>query len=150
MREEERGDLSLDELRRAWRGLAPEVPANELGRADPRTRAVVDWMRTAWSSVEAPVPPVHSVPAPRPRRPILRLAAGLAAAAAVLCSLWFFLQRPPGPARPEDDGTRIATGDSPGGRAAPEEPRLASVGPDHVELRSGPVRLILLKDRRPQ
>ena len=150
MGEEERGDLSLDELRRAWRGLAPEDPADDLGLADARTRATVDWMRAAWSSVEAPAPPVHSLPAPRQRIPVLRLAAGLAAAAAVLLSLWFSLQRPAGPARSRDEGGPIAAVETPGARPAPEGPRLASISSEHIELRSGPVRLILLKDRRPQ
>jgi hypothetical protein len=144
MREREPDDLPLDELRRAWRGLEPELPAEDLSEVDPTTRASVEWMHAAWSSLQVPA---VRVPSRRLVHPVLRLAAGLAAAAAVLASLWLAgnqgrLQRSEDFARSESEAP-IAPNHL-------EGPQLASLSSEHVELRSGPVRLVLLTDQRPQ
>jgi len=155
VRDEPERDLPLDELRGIWRGLEPEPPPEDLAASDPHTRAAVEWMRAAWAGLPVPQP---RVPLPgRPARPrhVLRLAAGLAAAAAALALLWptgveQSVQRSDDRARSEaGDTARRASVEAPA-RLGAEAPQLASLGPDHVELRSGPVRLILLKDRHPQ
>jgi hypothetical protein len=138
---EEQGDLPLDELRRAWRGLEPELPAGELAEADPATRASVAWMRAAWTGLPVPEP---RVPGQLRRRPALRLLGALSAAAAVLALLWAAgwqapVQRFEEPARTQTVQPTANTG-----------PQLAALDSGRLELRSGPVRLILLKDQRPQ
>lgn len=153
MVDREPDDLPLDELRRAWRGLASPLPAEELDDCDAGTRASVEWMQAAWSSLEVPEPRVpHSRPqlAPQfawqrsPRR-ALESALPYAAAAALLVTLWFAgseqsLQRPEQVARSQTE--------APLNPSDYEGPQLAALSSDHLELRSGPVRLILLKDQR--
>jgi hypothetical protein len=142
--EHERDDLPLDELRRAWRGLEPRLPAEELEESDAKTRASVEWMRAAWSSCEVPEP---RVPALRPRRWLRTVVAGLAAAAVLLALLRLTKNEPA--VQHSDPVARFESAE-PITPITPENvagPQLASLSSDQVELRSGPVRLILMKGR---
>ena len=49
-------DAWIEDVRRAWRGLEPRPPAADLELEDAETRASVEWMRAAWSSLEVPEP----------------------------------------------------------------------------------------------
>jgi ferric-dicitrate binding protein FerR (iron transport regulator) len=139
-------ELPLDELRRAWATAEPPRPDAALDAADASTRAAVAWMQAAWNRVEAPAPVVPLALRAR-RRGWRRWAQPLAAAAGVLVALgaWLALQRIPGGARPggvDTETTAQVEGPAP---ALPDtKVEVAALAPDRVELRSGPVRLILL------
>ena len=139
-------DLPLDELRRAWERLETPRPEPELEDCDPRTRAAVAWMQAAWSRVEAPAPRVPLArPALRPQPWMLPLAA--AAGVLLALAVVFALQRLGVGVRPADVDTPIAAQPASQGAPAPrpdDAVELAALAPDRVELRSGPVRLILL------
>ena len=140
-------ELPLDELRAAWTSLRPREPAEEADQADARTGEVVDWLRAAWGTVEAPV-----LQRPGPRVPAgrllflrgSRLAKGVAAAAVVLVAFgsWALFQRPAPDVRSPDEDMQVHVPPAPA-----DGPRVASLGPDYIELRSGPVRLILFDGR---
>ena len=156
MVERERDDPWIDDLRRAWRELEPRPAAEDLELEDDETRARVEWMRAAWSSLDVPEPRLPLATSARPASTAgTRASSGgwptryrrLATAAAILLiALWFSRteqspQRSGEQARPVD-GRPITPGD--------EGPQLAALSSNRVELRSGPVRLILLKDLRTQ
>jgi len=131
---EEPDDL-LAELRGAWRALAPPVPADDLEDADARTRRAIGWLRDAWREVEIPAA------APPRAAPVLRPLFGgrldrvCAAAAALLVALlaWSASER--------DGGERADATDTAEARPGP---RVVGIGDNHIELRSGPVTLVLV------
>ena len=153
-------DDPVDALRAAFAGLAVPAPTPADDRADATdtdalTRASVDWMRAAQAAL-----PVPAAPAPPAARPRLRLVPWRRqlAAAAVLLAVGLLMQlthdeRGPVPGRGDDvvdSGT--ATPDAPttppvipGFRAAgaPDAGLLAS-STEHLEVSSGPVRLVLV------
>jgi hypothetical protein len=156
-REEQRDELPLDELREAWRSQSPAEPADELEEADPKTRATVAWMRAAWQALEVPEP---RLPAPRRAR-FVRLRPRLvplvlAAAAAVLVMLGVYLAKDASDVQrmPEQE-TRLAQGEGPSEplqrtTEVASSADIAYLGDDRMELRSGPVRLVLLTRRDTQ
>lgn len=129
----------LDELRAAWRAMAPPDPTASVDARDEPTRAAVAWMRSAWAA--AAPPPTSALPwrvrlrIARPR--VVRALPWVAAAAAlVVCTA--LLGRG---GRTEHDAAPV-----PELVARPEpiaKPELVSLSADRMELRSGPVRLIL-------
>ena len=147
----------LEDLREAWQSLEAPEPADELDAADARTREVVAWLRAAWRTVEPArqprVPAGASILRPRFGRPaLLRLAA--AALILALGAAVFWRPGAEAPGRPgEDEPAEPVVADGPGGpvpEVIPEQPvpegrvQLASLSSEHIEMRSGPVRLILL------
>jgi hypothetical protein len=126
----------LDDLRAAWRDLAPPALADSCEEAGPATRASVAWLRAAWAGLEVPEASATEVLGLRPRpaapRALEVVRPALALAAAVLVA--FLVSRRPRPARPEPAPTSTET----------TAPRIASLSPDHVELRSGVVTLVLV------
>jgi len=141
-------DLSA-ELRALYRRLEPSPPADEVAHADQETERVVRWMQGAWNTLDVPnvtapivtAPPVRVPRSIRPRRSVRRsVQRMLLAAAAVLllatgAALWHTLSTRVEPAPP----TRVAQGPAPA-----QGIEILDVRPDQVELRSGPVRLLLL------
>ncbi len=138
--DESREDLSA-ELRALYRRLEPSPPADEVSDEAPETERVVRWMRGAWNTLEAPLVRVPgSIPLRRNRQRFVRRALIAAAAAIVLlagAALWHALGTRVEPARLP----RVAQGPTPTPRNRVE---VLDVRPDQVELRSGPVRLVLL------
>ena len=134
------------ELREAWRHLSPPPLPDAIDEADPATAAAVGWMRSAWRTLEAP----SAIAVHRPdsssserteeeqragvqrRRVAARLVALAALVLALLGVLWRALPR-----RSATD--TIAT---PVARASAVE--VLDVRPEQLELRSGPVRLVLV------
>jgi len=137
----------LDALGAAWRSLAPPDPAAALDAPDPATRAAIDWMRAAWQA-GAPAAPT-AIPwrlRLRLARPSVRpLLPWIAAAAATL--LVALLLRPAPSPPPGAEPVELAAHPHPpepshaGSPGA--SPELVSLSADRMELRSGPVRLIL-------
>ena len=126
----------LDDLREAWRSVEPPPPADELADADPTTRAVVGWLREAWQGLEPRNPLRPPVPAPvlafRPAT-LARLAVAALVVALAAALFW----------RPE--GARVPEMEVVPERLVPRERvQFASLTSEHIEMRSGPVRLILL------
>lgn len=134
----------LREFAALYRGLQPPPLADGASAADPETARVVQWMQTAWRGLEVPPARVPELPrrvphALRPLRGPARLALlGAAATLLVLggAALWRALRRVDEPARaprvaqnPDDEGGEVEV--------------LAALH-DRLELRSGPVRLVLL------
>lgn len=124
-------DDPIDELRSLWQSLEP--PADP--EPDEATHAVVDWLREAWQA--QPVPEAPSIPTPRrTMRPAVRAAAALLVAVTVGVGLWALAATSPsgsaGPAGP--------------GKAEPREALapVTALREDGVEMRSGPVRLVLV------
>jgi hypothetical protein len=145
-------DPPLDELRRAWSRIAPPAVQDDLAQSDERTRAAVEWMRSAWSRVEVPAPvlPARSVRFRRAQRFVLPLA--VAAGALVALGIWFALQRFAPGVRPDVVSTEIAQQSTTTEGTAPEEGSaflssgvaVASLAADRLEVCSGSVCLILL------
>jgi hypothetical protein len=156
-REEQREELPLDELREAWWSETPAEPADELDEADPKTRDTVAWMRAAWQGLEVPEPRLPAARRARPARLRPRLVPlALAAAAALLAALGIYLATDAGEVeRMPAPETHLAQGGSPR-EPANEATEVASsgdlayLGSDRMELRSGPVRLVLLTRRDTQ
>jgi len=123
----------IEGLREAWGDLEAPPPDRVLEAPDAETRAALEWMREAWRALE---PPAARIPW---RVRLARRAGGLrpiAAAAAVLVAAVVFGRGFfDAPSRPHEAVQPLA--------ALPEV-RIASLDPDRMELRSGPVRLILL------
>ena len=153
-----------EELRAAWAALPAPEPAedlSELARRDPGTARAVELVRGLWSRLEAPPLPVPVPSRSRPRGPArVRRAwrplawAGAAAAAALLALLARQLAgpRPGGSAElagaPDAGSAPHATGARPGTTTSAErdseEPILVALDERRLEMRSGPVRLVLL------
>jgi hypothetical protein len=133
-------DALGDALRRAWSELSAPEPDAPAG--DPAEEAAAAWMRAAWSALE---PPPAELPfavrrrARRARLAPLALAAGLTglAAAAVLAMVVALRER----AAEHADALARA-----GAEAHEETIEVAAVDAGRMELRSGPVRLILLDE----
>lgn len=165
-------DDGLDPLRAAWERLEAPEPDRALEDPDEATRAAVAWMRGAWAALEPlPVEVPAELAAERSQartraRSWAPLAGALAALVVALLAagLWSAAQRgravqetvlgalPSRDAEPREvqlPREAEPTAVMPDEPAAPEaEPprgvRLAALSDDRMELRSGPVRLILL------
>jgi hypothetical protein len=159
-------DEVLDALGRAFRELPAPAPARELGAEDEATRRAVAWMAEAW---QAQSPASSAPPAAifaRSARPVLRrvrpLWRPLAAAAAVLLLLGGGLLlaerlgQPRAATRPEPTVAHAPPIDIPAPQVPAPEPAppditppatsasgVVAVAEDHLELRSGPVRMLL-------
>lgn len=134
----------MDELRAAWGEVEAPPPDRDLSREDDATRRAVAWMQGAWAGVEAP-------PARVPRR-AARVRVGpwsLAAAAAVVAALVTALAQ--GGRDRRLDGGPSPTPETPVVRTETEPPVLvARTAENEIELRSGPVCLVLLAGAPPQ
>jgi hypothetical protein len=140
------GDESLDALRRAFEALPAPPPVRELGSEDDDTRRVVAWMAAAWSA-QAPAtsaPPATLRPAALRPTALPRRAEfawrPLAAAAVVLVLLGGSLLVA------HVTRGRVASQPAPPVAqtpAAPSRPGIVAAADDHLELRSGPVRMLL-------
>lgn len=124
----------LERLRLAWGALEVPPPLDDVEDGDPRTRAVVACLRTAWGALPVPEARLRAR-APRPV-PALRRLASAALVLASLGSAGTWLWRAGGPG----DGTFPEVP----ARAGGDGPRIAALSPDHLELRRGAVRLVLV------
>ena len=135
----EPGRDDADELRALYARLeAPPLP-DGIEEADPETQRVTRWMQAAWRRVEPPRvlrPPLSS------RRPIrgrrVRWIVLAAAAAVLLAAGGLFLVSRPAPAMHPPPSETAAAPDASAGI------EILAVDPERIELRSGPVRLVLL------
>lgn len=164
-RGDEAGDESgLAELRAAWRTLAPEDPAERLDEPDAATRATLDWLRTAWQASASDAPELRlpwrlRLGAARRR---LRPLAPWLAAAGLLVALLREVTAPRGatqsgrvPSRGDlvveasPDVAPVAPGPTvvhvPDPIALPDVIPLTAVDAQRMEMRRGPVRLILVQ-----
>jgi hypothetical protein len=139
------GNDPAAELRRLYARLAPPPLADDLDAADAETAHVVGWMRAAYRGLAVPAaepPRIAARTTPRRRLRPAPLAA-LAAAAAVLAlggaALWRALAGGAAPAVEPGPAPRVARG-----TAEERGIEIRALAPDQVELRSGPVRLVLL------
>lgn len=139
------------ELRALYRGLQPPSLADEAADADPETARVVAWMRGAWGELALPQALVpHSVLRPLARRRRARTPV-LTAAAVVLtlagAALWRELGsagRDAAPLRVVQVPEPVTEPVLPAPSTAPSTVHVLAARPDQFELRSGPVRLVLL------
>ena len=156
------GGDELDLLREAWAGAAPPVATPKLDDADPLTRATVAWSRDAWEQLEAPAARMPLALHVATRFASLRRAPWprYAAAAVVLIALMLgrSLRPTDGERAPLNETTASNGADtSPASTsqgtshtpAALPERRVVAVADDHIELRSGPVRLLLMTAAQP-
>ncbi len=156
----------LDALASLWSSLAPPARTDDLEREDELTRASVAWMRTAWEALELPaasdaetttraagdVLTLHA----HPQRPAVDTRTApvrsmswrpLAAAAVLLLSLAgpLLLLSPAGPTTDGSAFDPRVTTHHDGGEPAPQHGPIVTRADAHrLELRSGPVRLVLL------
>lgn len=141
----------LRELGALYRGLQPPPLADGASAADPRTARVVQWMQSAWRGLEVPPARVPELPRRAPqglralRGPARLALLGAAAALLVLggAALWRALRHVDEPAR----APRVAENpdNAAGGGDKESEVEVLAALPDRLELRSGPVRLVLLE-----
>jgi RNA polymerase sigma factor (sigma-70 family) len=160
-------ELALDELRAAWRTLAPDDPSARVDSPDAATQAALEWMRAAWQATASDAPTAPPLRLPWRLR-LLRGAAPPAAARAVargggVCSSCCCASSPRRAPHDRPRGRRRAATSS-----STLRPTLASVlgrpaivpVPDPItvsdvipltavdahrmEMRHGPVRLILV------
>ena len=166
-------DEPLGDLRRAWREVSAPRPADDAAELDERTRAVVLALRSAWHALPVPAAPrdrartpQRPVPAHPPRRAWRDARRGafrrLAAAAVLLVAalgvaLAWRARRGESPVRElprESVATRPdpepASSAPPSASARVARATPAAIGADHLELRSGPVRLLLLDAQEPE
>jgi len=153
-------DDELDPLREAWRELDAPEPERALEQPDEAARAALEWMRGAWARVE---PPPALVPGSlRRARRAPRWFALAAAAGIGALLLWAALEGAGGGSAPDPErGATVARAevDAPVPVPAPEpsaaaeelsaaleQVEIAALSADRMELRSGPVRLILLTE----
>tara|TARA_R110002073_G_scaffold334970_1_gene525801 strand:- start:14638 stop:15174 length:537 start_codon:yes stop_codon:yes gene_type:complete len=143
----DRGDASRfddgalrGELRQAWSDLRAPAPDADVDAPDELAAAVNDWMRAAWTSLEAPELPTQARFAPRSADPIrrstlLRLLpsalAALGTAAAVVLIVRFI-------------GTPVQRPEPPTPQVAHAQPTVRPRIDGSIEMRSGNVRLILV------
>lgn len=141
--EPEPPDEALPELGALYRRLQPPQPADELAEADAETVRAVEWVRAAYRGLAVP-PRALPRTTPRVRRLPRVLALAAAAAALVLgaAALWRRLARPVASTEPG----RVAQAPAP---AANDGVEILAVLPDRLELRAGPVRLVLLEPPPP-
>jgi len=132
----------VDELRRLYERLQPPELADDLAAGDAETARVVGWMRGAWRELEAPRAATLVLrPLPRKRavRPLL-----VSAAAAVLLLAGAALWRALAHREPGEEVVHAPSIEAGAEASIEAGVEILDVGPDHVELRSGPVRLVLL------
>jgi hypothetical protein len=134
-----------DELRALYGRLEPPPLADGVEEADADTQRVARWMQAAWRGIEPPraLRPPERALAPHPHRSWhgrrVRWLVIAAAAAVLLAAGGLFLLSRPAPAtRPLSSETAAPAPDSPAGI------EVLAIDPERVELRSGPVRLVLL------
>ena len=156
-------DGPIRDLLDAWQELPAPDP---LETPDPLTEEVIGWTRAAWKTL--PTPPLTTVPGRRHRllrRSIWRRGRVAAAAVIVAAGLAFAglagdaIFKRPGtdggdrnvaqdgqrePATDDQHGQPASVPDRGAHRVADAAPRVSTVRPDGVELRSGPVRLLLV------
>jgi len=137
----------LAELSAAWRALPPPDPTSIVDAPDPATRAAIAWLQDAWRASAPALSLDRKLPwrlrirlARRRARPITRWLASAAAVLLVLSLLSRTSRRSPLAPPPELASQRVAAVDA--SHEPVSEP--VSVTADRMELRSGPVRLILL------
>jgi hypothetical protein len=135
----------LDALRHAWQSMPAPTPEDLLA-ADRDTERVVDWLRAAW--IFLPEPTVV-VPSRRPLAlrtraiPLLRAAAVLLIGATLIIFAFRMgsTSSPVGPT-PEDEPPFSVP-------SPPPAVEVTDLRSDRIELRSGPVRLILVQPSGP-
>lgn len=170
-RDEERDavDAALSELRSAWKSVEPPELPEEHTELDPQTRNAVEWMRAEWASLEIPEPSVPSEINHEESEPLLQgweekrtlsvALVGLAAAALLFIALRGNLKRTTPaldplplettqaspkavPSLPQED---MATEEAASTNAVQlAKAHVSGVGDNHIELRSGPVTLVLV------
>jgi hypothetical protein len=134
-------ELVLDELRAAWRTLAPDDPSARIDAPDAATQAALEWMRAAWNATAADAPP-DAAPIRPPwrarwtvaRRRALPLLPWLAAAGLLFAVLREFT--------PPHAGPTIVHVPDP--ISVSDVVPLTAVDAHRMEMRHGPVRLILV------
>ncbi len=160
-------DDALDALVRAFRELPAPPPARELDAEDEATRRAVAWMAAAFGaqSPASSAPPAAILartarPAPRREHRAWR---PLAAAAAVLVLLGGGLVladrvlRPRAATPPDAPLAQVPPAEIPAPDIAPPDitppaaraSGVVAVAEDHLELRSGPVRMLLFLSAPP-
>jgi hypothetical protein len=127
-RDDEERVRALGEL---YRRLAPPPLADGLDEADAQTERAVRWMQAAWRGLEVPPSTLPIRRAAAPRKKLRRRALPWLVAAGVLAGGAALLLR--GPRVPE-----------PGEQLSAASIEIEDVRTDRIELRSGPVRLVLL------
>lgn len=126
-----------DPLRALWDAVEPPAAHRTLDGEDDATRAAVAWLQGAYARLEpAAAPPRLGLVPHRARRWPRRIALAAAAAALLLLARAAWNEPRPGLTLPTEAWI-------PPPAAAPEVQVLASDA-QRLELRSGPVRLILL------
>jgi hypothetical protein len=128
-------DEPIPELRALYRGLRPAEPADELAETAPETERVVRWAQGAWRALPVPAMALPRRRAPARRSHARRWVLAAAGLLALLTLAWRLRPRTTEPARRAELGAFSAP-----------EPRveILELTPERVELRSGPVRLVLL------
>lgn len=132
----------LEELAAQWRRLEPPDATAAVDAPDDATRAAIGWMREAWRAA-APAAP-RDLPWKLRARLLRRRALPWLAAAAAIVAVAFLLSRagePGGRSLGRPDPVRVA--------AQVPSHRSFDCAPDRIELRSGPVRLILFTNTTP-
>ena len=155
MTSDRRDDLPdpVADLASAWAALTPPTRPEALGDQDAATRAAVSRLRASWDRVTPPatvVPPGLAARRRRDLRPVpLRVWRPLAAAALLAVVLAGpLLLAPDAPPRPapdfDADTLAVVSPDTPPQTVAHSTPQVVRATADALELRSGPVRLLLL------
>jgi len=156
-------ELALDELRAAWRTLAPDDPSAGVDAPDAATQAALEWMRAAWRSAAIDAP-LDAAPPRLPwrarwtvaRRRALPLLPWLAAAGLLVAVLREVTppRAAPAPSRGDlvvgtsPDFAPVAAGPTivhvPDPISVTDVVPLTAVDAHRMEMRHGPVRLILV------
>lgn len=144
-------------LRRAFEEAPPPPATPELEDADATTRATVAWMQAAWAQLGRAIAAPVSTPSragraarqsswadARPPRAWRRAAAAALLLGGLAVLLEQHEQRPA--TRGESALAPLADAGSPPA-PADDRPRVVAVAADHIETRSGAVRLLLLTRR---
>ena len=140
----------LDALREAWGRLDAPAPHRALADEDRMTQAAVGWVVRVWRSLESPPLPARlplrrrmdgrwRARPDRLREWLPRLAAALFLS--VLASTWWWA-RPQADAPPPLERTVDLPVSEP---ALAPPPQVLANQADRIEMRSGPVRLTLLR-----
>ncbi len=142
---------AIETLGALWSQLQPPARGAALSAQDDATRSAVAWMQNGYAALQPLTPSTvarqHMARRPRrSRRPAGRSLAAAAVLAVLLGGTLALngLRTAPvdrGPPRP-DDSVAVAP-------AAPAAAVVSGADAEHLELRSGPVRLILLTNASP-